>query len=466
MIRSDLKVLIIDDEIAVVEALRLLFELHGIGSLSASSPDEALAAAALEEVGAVIQDMNFGPESTSGEEGIRLFRALRKADPDLPILIITAWVSLETAVQLVKEGASDYLAKPWEDDKLVTTVRNLLEMRRLRLENRELHGQGRRAREALAERFDLCGIVYESEALHRIVTLAVNVSGSDAPVLITGPSGAGKEKVAEIIQANSRRSDRPFVRVNVGALPADLLESELFGSEPGAYTGAKALRVGRFEAADGGTLFLDEIDALPLAGQVKLLRVVQSGEYQRLGSSMTRRADVRLISATNADLMGLVSEGRFREDLFYRLNVIELDVPPLDDRPEDVIPLARHFLRASAGEGNTAKVLGPRVEEALLRHAWGGNVRELENRIRRAVLTSPGDEIDAGHLDIDGTGPARPGAPDLSTAEAVERKKIEQALVQAGGIVSRAAQELGLSRQALYRRMDRLGITLERRPRL
>jgi CheY-like chemotaxis protein len=287
--------------------------------------------------------MNFGADKTSGEQGVRLFRSLREADPDLPILLITAWVSLETAVSLVKEGAADYMAKPWDDDKLVTTVRNLLEMRRLRTENRDLQQQGRRARQALAERYDLCGLVYESESMHRIVSLAVNVSGSDAPILLTGPSGAGKEKLAEIVQANSRRHDGPFIRVNVGALPEDLMEGELFGSEPGAYTGAKGVRAGRFEAADGGTLFLDEIDALPLSGQVKLLRVVQSGEYQRLGSSRARKADVRLISATNSDIHGLVDQGRFREDLFYRLNVIELQVPPLDRRPEDILPLATHL---------------------------------------------------------------------------------------------------------------------------
>jgi DNA-binding NtrC family response regulator len=262
-----LKVLVVDDEPSVVDAMTLLFDLHQIPCVSASDPDEGLRKAMEEDVGVVIQDMNFGGENTTGEQGVRLFHALRQADRDLPVLLITAWVSLETAVQLVKEGASDYMAKPWDDDKLVT----------------------RRARQALAERYDLCGLVYESEAMHRVASLALNVAGSDAPVLITGPSGAGKEKLAEIIQANSRRSQGPFVRVNVGALPEELMESELFGSEPGAYTGAKSLRVGRFEAANGGTLFLDEIDALSLAGQVKLLRVVQSGEYQRLGSSQSRR---------------------------------------------------------------------------------------------------------------------------------------------------------------------------------
>jgi DNA-binding NtrC family response regulator len=460
-----LKVLVVDDEPSVVDAMTLLFDLHQIPCVSASDPDEGLRKAMEEDVGVVIQDMNFGGENTSGEQGVRLFHALRQADRDLPVLLITAWVSLETAVQLVKEGASDYMAKPWDDDKLVTTVRNLLEMRRLRIENRELQQQGRRARQALAERYDLCGLVYESEAMHRVASLALNVAGSDAPVLITGPSGAGKEKLAEIIQANSRRSQGPFVRVNVGALPEELMESELFGSEPGAYTGAKSLRVGRFEAANGGTLFLDEIDALSLAGQVKLLRVVQSGEYQRLGSSQSRRSDVRVISATNSDIRKSVAAGRFREDLFYRVNVIELQVPPLDQRPEDILPLARHFLEGLVNEGRGVTGLGKAAEEALLRHSWGGNVRELQNRIRRAVLTCVESEI--GQADLDLTGFATPGNAQavLSSTDAIERKKIEQALLEAEGVVSKVAQRLGLSRQALYRKMDRLGIILERRPR-
>jgi DNA-binding NtrC family response regulator len=460
-----LKVLVVDDEPSVVDAMTLLFDLHQVPCVSASDPDEGLRKAMEEDVGVVIQDMNFGGENTSGEQGVRLFHALRQADRDLPVLLITAWVSLETAVQLVKEGASDYMAKPWDDDKLVTTVRNLLEMRRLRIENRELQQQGRRARQALAERYDLCGLVYESEAMHRVASLALNVAGSDAPVLITGPSGAGKEKLAEIIQANSRRSQGPFVRVNVGALPEELMESELFGSEPGAYTGAKSLRVGRFEAANGGTLFLDEIDALSLAGQVKLLRVVQSGEYQRLGSSQSRRSDVRVISATNSDIRKSVAAGRFREDLFYRVNVIELQVPPLDQRPEDILPLARHFLEGLVNEGRGVTGLGKAAEEALLRHSWGGNVRELQNRIRRAVLTCVESEI--GQADLDLTGFATPGDAQavLSSTDAIERKKIEQALLEAEGVVSKVAQRLGLSRQALYRKMDRLGIILERRPR-
>jgi DNA-binding NtrC family response regulator len=462
----DLKLLIVDDQPAVVRALAVLFDLHGIAVVTAGTPDEALARASRPDVGAVLQDMNFGPDETSGAGGIELFRRLRAAAPSVPVLLMTAWASLETAVQLVKEGAADYMSKPWDDDKLVVSVKNLLRMRALEIENARLRDADRAAREALGMRYDLCGAVYESEAMHRAVDLAATVAGSDAPVLITGPSGAGKEKLAEIVQANSRRRDRPFLRVNVGAIPEELMESELFGAEAGAYTGSTRRRDGYFEAANGGTLFLDEIDALSLPGQVKLLRVLQSGEYQRLGSSATRRADVRIVSATNADLRQAIAGGRFREDLFYRLNVIEIVVPPLACRPEDILPLALAFLDRASPAGSTRLTLAAAAERALLGHAWDGNVRELDNRVQRAVLVRSGDEIRAADLDLVERDPARddPGATgDLPVS--VERRRIERALVEAEGVVSRAAEGLGLSRQALYRKMDRLGIVLERRPR-
>jgi DNA-binding NtrC family response regulator len=462
-----LKVLIIDDEPAVPHALGVLFDLHGIEVATALSPEEGVDAVRRGGVGVVLQDMNFREDKTSGEEGVRLFRTIRGIDRDVPVLLMTAWASLETAVQLIKEGANDYLAKPWDDEKLVITVRNLLKMRTLQLENRKLQRRNREAREALARANDLCGMVYESEELHRVTSLAINVATSDAPVLITGPSGAGKEKLAEIVHANSRRRDQPFLRVNVGALPEDLMEAELFGAEAGAYTGAKGLRIGMFETANGGTLFLDEIDALSLNGQVKLLRVAQSGEFQRLGSSATRRADVRLVSATNTDLAAAIRAGGFREDLFYRLNVIELAIPPLAGRPDDILPLARHFLvSAPSADRSEPPVLSPVAEQALLRHPWNGNVRELQNRIHRALLTYPGPLIEPGDLDLESSDSAPDVAPPVSSAaETAERQRIERALLEVGGVVSQAAEELGLSRQALYRKMEKLGIVLERRPR-
>jgi DNA-binding NtrC family response regulator len=510
-----LKVLIIDDQPAVRTALETLFAVHGLECVSVGTPAEALHLLATEDIGAVVQDMNFAHQNTDGAEGVQLFRAVRALDPDMPILLMTAWTALESAVALIKEGAADYVAKPWDDDKLVHTVRNLVSLRALRQENTRLRAQGNRARRALADKHNLCGTIYASPQMHEAVRLAVSIAPSDAPVLITGPNGSGKEKLAEIIQANSRRRDRPFVRVNVGALPESLFEAELFGAEAGAYTGAAKLRVGRFESADEGTLFLDELGTLPLAAQAKLLRVLQTGEFERLGSSITRKANVRVVSATNVDLPRAIAAGQFREDLFFRLNVIEVYVPPLADRPDDIGPLAEHFLaRYATKEGKGPLHLGPDALGALTNHDWPGNVRELQNRIQRAVLVETGDTITVAGLGLGGAdrrsagdpprrttphgsmptvggtggGPAWAGAaagagaarPPLPPPQLLdpppraaagqgasdpERAAIEEALTRVGGVVAKAAAEMGLSRQALYRRMERLGIVMERRPR-
>jgi DNA-binding NtrC family response regulator len=297
--------------------------------------------------------------------------------------------------------------------------------------------------------------------MHRVVSLAVQVAAADVPVLITGPNGVGKEKLAEIVQANSGRKARPFVKVNAGALPDELLESELFGAEAGAYTGAVKRRVGRFEAADGGTLFLDEIGNLSPAGQAKLLRVLQSGDFERLGSSETRTVDVRVLAATNADLRERLRQGSFRQDLFFRLNVIELAVPALEDRPEDILPLAQRFLWQLAGPGQPPRRLTDAARQALRAHDWPGNVRELMNRVQRGTLVASGPELTPQDLGFGGGHPLPAAAVDDSG----ERQRLERVLVESGGQVSRAAQRLGLSRQALYRRMEKLGISLERRPR-
>jgi DNA-binding NtrC family response regulator len=446
-----MKVLIVEDQPAIAKALTVLFEIHDIPCLTAATPAAALDALAREEIGVVLQDMNFTPGATSGHEGMELFRRMRARDPELPVLVLTAWTSLETAVQMVKEGASDYLAKPWDDAKLLGAVERLLEMRR--------HARGRRA--GAAGSADLRGLVYASPAMHRVVSLAVQVAAADVPVLICGPNGAGKEKIAEIVQANSRRRDAPFVKVNVGALPDELLESELFGAEAGAFTGATRRRIGRFEAADGGTLFLDEIGNLSPAGQMKVLRVLQSGEFERLGSSETRKVDVRVLAATNADLRQAIRSGRFREDLFFRLDVIELAVPPLRERPEDILPLAESFLRSfSAGRGGP-RALDAGARAALVAYAWPGSVRELMNRIQRATLIASGPTIGALDLALE-AGTAAEGAEE---GAAGERAEMENLLLESGGSVSRAAARLGMSRQALYRRMEKLGIVLERRPR-
>ena len=475
------KVLIVDDQPAVRTALETLFDVHELPAVSTGTSAEALRLISCEDIGVVVQDMNFTQNKTSGEEGVALFRAIRELDPEMPVLLMTAWASLETAVSLIKEGAADYMAKPWNDDKLVATVRNLVNLRTLKQENVRLRAQARRARQALAAGRNLCGVIYESAEMEAAIRLAVTVAPSDAPVLITGPNGSGKEKLAEIVQANSRRKDKPFIRVNVGALPDNLFEAELFGAEAGAFTGATRLRIGRFEAAHGGTLFLDEMGTLSAASQAKLLRVLQTGEYERLGSSVTRKADVRIISATNADLPKAIADGSFREDLFFRMNVIELRVPPLADRPDDIRPLAEHFLAQwAAKEGKASSRFSEEALYAMQAYEWPGNVRELQNRVQRSVLVSTAPTIAADALDIPKSETtttrslARPSTPSadepkpsapLGTADAAERAAVEDLLNRVGGVVSRAAAEMGLSRQAFYRRMERLGISLERRVR-
>ncbi len=440
-------ILVIDDNPAVGTALELLFSLRDLRTRVALSPEEGLRRLATERIDLVVQDMNFTEDTTSGEEGVALFRAIRERHPDMPVILLTAWTHLESAVELVKAGAADYLAKPWDDRKLLATVANLLELAEASRSVQRLSRESRRAGDDLRARYDLRGVVFASTGMARAIGIACQVARADVPVLITGPNGVGKERIAEIVQANSAVRDGPFVALNCGALPSDLVEAELFGAEAGAYTGANKAREGRFEAADGGTLFLDEIGNLPLAAQVKLLRVLETGQFERLGSTRTRTARVRVVSATNADLREMIREGRFREDLYYRLNVIEVAVPPLAERPDDILPLALAF----AGE---RAVLTDAAREALLAHEWPGNVRELKNAIERAVLLCKDGRIEPADLGLAAARPPRP----REAAEEPDRAAIEGALARARGVISQAAAELGLSRQALYRRMDKLGI--------
>jgi DNA-binding NtrC family response regulator len=372
-------VLIIDDNPAVGEALSLLLSLHDIRPLVALTPEDGLEVLERESVDVVIQDMNFTADTTSGEEGVDLFRAIRQRHADLPLILLTAWTHLETAVELVKAGAADYLAKPWDDAKLLATVENLLELSESTREVNRTRQERRKRRDALQRKYDLDGLIFASEAMARTLDLACQVARSDVPVLITGPNGAGKERIAVIVHANSAVRAGPFIAVNCGALPGELIEAELFGAEAGAYTGANKAREGRFELADGGTLFLDEIGNLPLPGQMKLLRVLETGQFERLGSGRTRKVKVRVLSATNADLKAMIRAGTFREDLYYRLNVIDVNLPPLSERIDDILPLAEHFLAGRAQLNDAAR-------EALLTYPWPGNVRELKNAIERASL--------------------------------------------------------------------------------
>lgn len=442
------KILIVDDNPTVCTSLELLFSIHELESVSCHTPLDAIKIVERQNIALVIQDMNFTQDTTSGEEGKTLYYQLRRLQPDLPVILLTAWTQLEMAVELVRAGAADYLSKPWDDNKLMLSVKNLLEMQELRNQNQSMLQQKQRAKDSVAE-FDLCGLVYHSSNMQTLVEMAVQVAHSDVAALITGPNGAGKEKIAEIVQANSQRADQPFIKVNVGALPPDLMEAELFGAEAGAFTGSgNKARIGRFEAAHGGTLFLDEIGNLPLNGQVKLLRVLQTGEFERLGSHQTRKVDVRIISATNANLKEDINAGRFREDLYYRLNVIELKLPPLNQRPDDIVPLAKHFSGADFQ-------IDSELEQVLLAHDWPGNVRELENAVKRATVLTKSAQLQAGDLGLEHvtTVTKSKGQNDL------EKHDILGAIEQADGVIAKAAKSLGLSRQAFYRRMDKFGIS-------
>ncbi|MCS6129572.1 sigma-54-dependent Fis family transcriptional regulator [Shewanella baltica] len=487
-------ILIVDDNHAICQALGLMLELNDYRVLTCHSPEDALGLLATQDVDLVIQDMNFTRDTTSGEEGKQLFYALRERQGDLPIILMTAWTQLETAVELVKAGAADYMGKPWDDAKVLNSITNLIALYKLSRANHRLERVNHQRQVAIADA-DLCGIVFGSGAMQRCIDLALQLARSDVSVLITGPNGAGKDKLADILHANSPLKNKPFIKVNVGALPMDLLEAELFGAEAGAFTGATKARIGRFEAADGGTLFLDEIGNLPLSGQVKLLRVLQTGEFERLGSHKTQKVKVRVISATNADLAQDIAEGRFREDLFYRLNVIELALSPLNQRTDDILPLVQHFI------GSDFSLSKPALQ-ALLHHRWPGNVRELENACKRAVLLAQSHvltEADFGlapvvsavraatshisaaseprRFDQRQSDPQpvyasasiptnatfadhsdRGQAPSANEAIEVSREDIEAALKQHHGVIARVAKALGLSRQALYRRMDKFGL--------
>lgn len=441
------KILIIDDNLGIFTALNVLFSLHDIESVHADSPAVALEYLQNFDVDLVIQDMNFSDDTTSGKEGEALFHEIHSAYPELPVILLTAWGHIEMAVKLIKDGASDYITKPWDDTKLISTVNNLIELHQLRQDNRQALLEKQQEQEQLKSQFDLRGTVFQSRGMKDSIKMATQVAPADIPVLITGPNGSGKEKIAEIIQANSKRAGSPFIRVNVGALPVDLLEAELFGAVAGAYTGAQKARVGRFESADGGTLFLDEIGTLPLSGQVKLLRVLQTGEFERLGSSETKKINVRILSATNANLLEEIGNGNFREDLYYRLNVIEIKVPGLAERKDDILPLALHFLPDDY-------VLSREAEIALENHAWPGNVRELENTIKRVSLLST-DKIITKELLGFNSPTEKPAAPAKDLGPAL----IESTLKANNYNISQSAKQLGLSRQSLYRRMKKYSIS-------
>jgi len=458
------KILIVDDNTAVLQALSLLLEIHGYEVVTCTSPEQAIQLVNQLRVALVIQDMNFTSDTTSGDEGRALFTELRRLNPNLPIILITAWTDLEQAISLVKQGAADYIAKPWDDRKLVTSVANLVELGKTRQKTTVLERhQAEQAPSQLAAAN--VGLIYASSAMQRVIDMAIQVAKSDVSVLITGPNGSGKEKIAEVIQAQSALHQKPLIKLNCAALPANLIEAELFGAEAGAYTGANKLRIGRFEAADGGTLFLDEIGNLSYSGQTKLLRVLQTGEFERLGSVKTQKVNVRVISATNAHLLNAIKDGSFREDLYYRLNVIELKLPALAQRTDDIMPLVNYFLPNRA--------LSHSAENALLRHGWPGNVRELENACKRvAVLKSEGviEAQDFAFNEAETQSLAQAASPLNEQRDELRdelrnelrkepsKEQLEVSLREYQGVIARVARHFGMSRQALYRRLNKYGI--------
>jgi DNA-binding NtrC family response regulator len=443
-----------DDQPDVLEALRLLLKGEGFDLETASSPAGVLAAVERGDFDLVLMDLNYTRDTTSGREGLDLLLQLHGLDAALPVVVMTAWGSVEGAVEAMRRGARDYVEKPWDNERLLATLRTQVELGRALRRSQRLEDENR-----LLRRKGMPELIARSPVMTPVLRMMERVAPSDANVLITGEHGTGKEVVARWLHAGSDRAKGPLVAVNAGGFSEGVFESELFGHVKGAFTDARTDRVGVFELAHGGTLFLDEIANITLQQQAKLLRVLETREIQRVGSSKVRKVDVRVLSATNSDLPGAVRDGRFREDLLYRLNTVEIHLPPLRERPEDVLPLAEHFLgRLAAHYGKAATGFTEEAASAMLRHSWPGNVRELEHSVERALLMAPGSRVDENDL---GLRRRREGAPGMEalTLEEAERVLIEKALDRHDGNVSRAADALGLSRSALYRRLQRLDIS-------
>ena len=448
------RVLIADDQPDVLEALRLLLKGEGFEIETAASPAGVLQAVEAGDFDALLIDLNYTRDTTSGREGLELLSRLQELDSTMPVLVMTAWGSIAGAVEAMRRGARDYIEKPWDNQRLVSLLRTHVELGRALRESARLESENQ-----LLRKRGVPELIAESRAMQPVLTLLDRIGPSEANVLITGEHGTGKEIIARWLHAASPRAEKPLVIVNAGGISEGVFESELFGHVKGAFTDAKTDRVGYFELADGGTLFLDEIGNLPAKQQAKLLRVLQTGEFQRVGSSKTRRVDVRVISATNVDIRQEVAEGRFREDLLYRLNTVEIHLPPLRDRPEDVPALALHFLKRESGKYNKKKLSGFDREalSALLEHPWPGNIRELEHTMERAVLMALGPQIHADDLGLRGRGDGAARLEEMTLEEA-EKYLIQKALSRYQSNVSRAADALGLSRSALYRRLQYYGI--------
>jgi DNA-binding NtrC family response regulator len=448
------RVLLADDQPDIRDALRLLLKNEGYETQPASSPVEALAAIEAREFDAVLMDLNYTRDTTSGQEGLDLLSRIQVVDRTLPVVVMTAWSSIEIAVEAMRRGARDFLQKPWENARLLSVLRTQIDLRqalrhasRLEAENRLLRAESRPT------------LIAESAAMQPVLELISRIGPSDANVLITGEHGTGKEVVAQTLHALSSRASKPMVTVNAGGLSEGIFESELFGHVKGAFTDARADRIGRFELADGSTLFLDEIANVPLNLQAKLLRVLETGESERVGSSHTRRVSARIIAATNADVNAEAEAGRFRQDLLFRLNTIEVHLPPLRERHGDVELLAIHFLRGYA-QRYRKNLAGfePKALQVLEEHPWPGNVRELDHAVERGVLLSTGSLVKSADLGLRSSAPGGAGRLEDMSLEEVERHLIQRMLGRHQGNVSQAAKALGLSRSAMYRRLQKYGL--------
>lgn len=456
LIKSTPKILIADDQPDVLEALRLLLKGEGYQTEFVSSPAKVLEALKARDFDAVLIDLNYARDTTSGQEGLDLLREIQALDGALPVVVMTAWGSVELAVEAIRRGARDFVQKPWENERLLTTLRTQIELGRALRQGRRLEAENQLLRDAT--RAGLPPLIAGSSIMQPVKQLIEWVGPSDANVLITGENGTGKEVVARHLHALSGRAAKPLITVNAGALSEGLFESELFGHVRGAFTDARTDRVGRFELADGGTLFLDEIATVPLNLQPKLLRVLETGEFEPVGASKTRRTDVRVLSATNANLHDEVAAGRFRQDLFFRLNTVEIQLPPLRERREDIPLLANHFLRHHAARyRKQLDGFEPPALEVLMNRQWPGNIRELQHTVERASLMAQGNLVSAPDLGLQSVAETTRRLEEMSLEE-VESILIRKALARSEGNVNKAAAALGLSRSALYRRINKYGL--------
>jgi DNA-binding NtrC family response regulator len=446
-------ILVADDQPDVLEALRLLLKGEGCQVEVENSPTGVIKALGDHDFDLLLMDLNYARDTTSGQEGLDLLSRLSGLDSNLPVVVMTAWGSVDLAVEAMRRGARDFVQKPWDNARLLTIIRTQIELGRALRRGQRLEAENRLLQEPLRP-----NLIAASRAMQAVMEIVDRVGPSDANILITGENGTGKGVIAQALHAVSKRAPKSMVTVNTGGLSEGVFESELFGHVKGAFTDAKTDRVGRFELADGGTLFLDEIANVPLNQQTRLLRVLETGEFERVGSSKTQRVDVRVVSATNADLTREAAEGRFRQDLLFRLNTIEINLPPLRERREDIPPLAMHFLRDHARRyRKPLEDFEQPAMQALWNHPWRGNIRELNHVVERAVLMANGSKIRASDLGLQ-LAPVEARPLEEMSMEEVEAFLVRKALKRFDGNVSKAAAALGLSRSAFYRRMEKHSI--------